>query len=173
MALPVPFYQDALVTLYNGDCRDILPNFGPGSFTWGITDPPLRDVVDLTPLNQLLAQVVPLLQACCLHTAIMMTMAPVLGSGPNRNNLVASRCSFSIDGGQPIVGNISDPDMKLGGWASVLTTRSVAAGQSVVDPFAGAGGWLLLAAKRAGVQATGIELDPNYCAQVAARLAAG
>lgn len=33
-----PYYSDQFVTLYNGDCRDILPQLGPCDFCW--TDPP-------------------------------------------------------------------------------------------------------------------------------------
>lgn len=35
-----PYYQDELVTLYCGDCRDVLPQLPPGSVDTCITDPP-------------------------------------------------------------------------------------------------------------------------------------
>lgn len=38
-SLPVPFYRDGLVTLYQGDCRDILPLL-PGEVDHVVTDPP-------------------------------------------------------------------------------------------------------------------------------------
>lgn len=33
-----PYYQDSAVTIYHGDCREILPSIG--QFTLGLTDPP-------------------------------------------------------------------------------------------------------------------------------------
>jgi DNA modification methylase len=35
-----PYYQDASVTLYHGDCRDVLPALAPESVTLLWTDPP-------------------------------------------------------------------------------------------------------------------------------------
>lgn len=170
MALPAPFYQDALITLYNADCRDILPQLPPG-FTWAILDPPERDGLP-DVLAALMAQVTPLLQAICTNILQMTHMVSNFGTGPNRNRLVSSSCSFTLNGTQQAVATIPDPDMKITGWANVVSAR-VAVGNTVIDPFAGAGGWILLAAKRAGVQAVGIELNADYCAQSAARLAVG
>lgn len=35
-----PYFQNASVTLYHGDCFDIMPTFAPGAFSAAITDPP-------------------------------------------------------------------------------------------------------------------------------------
>jgi len=35
-----PYFQNASVTLYHGDCFDIMPTFAPGAFAAAITDPP-------------------------------------------------------------------------------------------------------------------------------------
>ena len=35
-----PYYQDDLVTIYHGDCREILPTLEPGSVDLVLTDPP-------------------------------------------------------------------------------------------------------------------------------------
>jgi DNA modification methylase len=40
MALPDPFYADGAVTIYHGDCRDILPAIGSESVDLIVTDPP-------------------------------------------------------------------------------------------------------------------------------------
>ncbi len=40
MILPAPYYSDDAVTIYNADCRDILPEFERGGADLVITDPP-------------------------------------------------------------------------------------------------------------------------------------
>jgi site-specific DNA-methyltransferase (adenine-specific) len=40
MVLPEPYYRDDAVTLYHGDCRDILPGLAAGSVDLVLTDPP-------------------------------------------------------------------------------------------------------------------------------------
>lgn len=44
-SLPEPFYRDRLVTLYQGDCRDILPLLPTGEIDHVVTDPPYSDDV--------------------------------------------------------------------------------------------------------------------------------
>ena len=40
MSLPKPYYEDEAVTIYRGDCRDILPQLATGSVDLVLTDPP-------------------------------------------------------------------------------------------------------------------------------------
>ena len=40
MSLPTPYYEEDGITLYCGDCRDILPEFPDKSFDFIFTDPP-------------------------------------------------------------------------------------------------------------------------------------
>jgi site-specific DNA-methyltransferase (adenine-specific) len=40
MSLPTPYYSEDGITLYCGDCRDILPEFPDKSFDLCLTDPP-------------------------------------------------------------------------------------------------------------------------------------
>lgn len=40
MSAPTPYYQDDLVTLYHGDCREVLPTIAAGSVAALVTDPP-------------------------------------------------------------------------------------------------------------------------------------
>jgi adenine-specific DNA-methyltransferase len=44
MSLPKPYYQDDAVTIYHGDCREILPRIEPVDLV--LTDPPYFSVVD-------------------------------------------------------------------------------------------------------------------------------
>ena len=40
MSAPEPYWQDGLVTLYHGDCREIMPELAPRSVDLVMTDPP-------------------------------------------------------------------------------------------------------------------------------------
>jgi adenine-specific DNA-methyltransferase len=40
-----PYYQDDLVTLYHGDCRDVLPSLSAGSVSLAVLDPPYHGVL--------------------------------------------------------------------------------------------------------------------------------
>lgn len=40
MGLPEPYYQDDAVTIYHGDCREILPYLYPSRADAVVTDPP-------------------------------------------------------------------------------------------------------------------------------------
>jgi adenine-specific DNA-methyltransferase len=44
--MSAPYYSDDLVTLYHGDCRDVLPGVAPGSVDVLLTDPPYFQVKD-------------------------------------------------------------------------------------------------------------------------------
>ena len=44
MGLPNPYYQDESVTIYHGDCRDILPLLEPNSVDLVLTDPVYSDL---------------------------------------------------------------------------------------------------------------------------------
>lgn len=169
MALPVPFYQDALVTLYNGDSTVLLPQMATRSVDFVITDPPFRDVVDLTPLNNLLAAVTPDLQRILKNANRLFVCQHMQDVRDGVGNIIAQLVTFNT---LPAV-QFNDPDMKASGWGSVITARGVAKNNTILDPFAGGGGWLLLAAKRLGITSIGIELDSDACARSAAHIAAG
>jgi len=44
--MTIPYYSDGLVSLYHGDCREVLPTVNPGSIDVLLTDPPYFQVKD-------------------------------------------------------------------------------------------------------------------------------
>lgn len=51
MSLPTPFYQDEFVTVYNADCRDVLPALEDRSIGVTITDPPYESEAHTKQVN--------------------------------------------------------------------------------------------------------------------------
>lgn len=93
--LPPPYYQDDYVTIYHGDCREIVPELGPDSIDLVLTDPPygicdpkfklkkgsLSTIrakgnylsnFDDTP-NYIKSVVVPLIELCAEHWPVVLT----------------------------------------------------------------------------------------------------
>lgn len=166
MALPAPFYQDALVTLFLGDARTILPQMATNAFDFIITDPPARATE--IPSDTLVADVTADLQRVVKN---------------NNRIFVVQSCVPVLDGsgnvtGQTVVVNtkapqlVADPDLKAGYATAMMTAAGVIANTTVLDPFAGAGVWFLRALKAMGIHCTGIEINPAFAAIAAARLAA-
>ena len=50
--MPEPYYSDDLVTLYHGDCREILPELDPASIDLVMTDPPFSVPVTYQDVNR-------------------------------------------------------------------------------------------------------------------------
>lgn len=212
-SLPV-YYQDANVTIYHGDCLDVLPKLSPCDLL--LTDPPYgvtyqsnhmvgRGVKPITNDGTRLSlalyrQVLPLVKANHLLWFTRWDAWPdvwaILGQYyPLRGLLV-------WDKGTPGMGDLehwglsyeliaSAGSAKLSGSrdGSILKYNGVASGRrdhptekpaslleyliekiqpsDVLDPFMGSG-TTLVAAKRKGRKAIGIETDEEYC-EIAAR----
>lgn len=212
-SLPV-YYKDANVTIYHGDCLDVLPKLSPCDLL--LTDPPYgvtyqsnhmvgRGVKPITNDGTRLSlalyrQVLPLVKANHLLWFTRWDAWPdvwaILGQYyPLRGLLV-------WDKGTPGMGDLehwglsyeliaSAGSAKLSGSrdGSILKYNGVASGRrdhptekpaslleyliekiqpsDVLDPFMGSG-TTLVAAKRKGRKAIGIETDEEYC-EIAAR----
>lgn len=166
MALPAPFYQDALVTLFLGDALAILPQIASRSFDFVITDPPAR--ASEFPNDTLVTQVTPDLQRVVKNNNrifIVQACVPVLDAS---GNVIAQNVTVNTKAPQLV----NDPDLKAGYASTMMTASGVIANTTVLDPFAGAGVWFLRALKQMGIACTGIEINPAFAAIAAARLAA-
>lgn len=214
-----PYYADEAVTLYHGDCREILPDLDPVDLV--LTDPPYginyisnssvgRGTRPITNDGARLAvalqrAVIPMLRAnhvlwftrWDVWPDVWMELGPWF---PLRGMLVWDKST-------PGMGDLNHwgPSYELiasAGWGKItggrdqsvlryLTTAQAARfhptekpqallqyliekldAQTVLDPFAG-GGSTLVAAKRQGRKAIGIEVDERYCQTIAERLDQG
>jgi site-specific DNA-methyltransferase (adenine-specific) len=198
-----PYYQDESVTLYHGDCREVLPFVG--RFDLLLTDPPYGisfaaqptlwqrrkgqkpESWDAdTPPSWLIAMA----QSACDAHVIW---------GGNYLTLPPSRCwlSWFKPDAPPSMGNVEYAWTNLDQnsrqiEASISATNAERVGHptqkpekvmlwsigqaagtgSVLDPFAGSG-TTLVASKRLGLKAIGIEREERYCEIAARRLSQG
>ena len=217
--MTAPYYADESVTLYHGDCREVLPTIEPVDLV--LTDPPYginyvsnysvgRGTRPITNDGARLAvalqrAVIPLLRAnhvlwftrWDVWPDVWMELGPwfplrgmlVWGkSDPGMGDLnhwgpsyelIASAGSGKIRGGrdQSVLRYLKPaqvarvhPTEKPQALLQYLIGKLDA--QSILDPFAG-GGSTLLAAKRLGRKAVGIEVDERYCQLTAERLDQG
>lgn len=222
-----PYYADEAVTLYHGDCREVLPSVEADVL---ITDPPygvglvtktsdyrggafdggesLQASVlyddDPEAIRALIREVIPpALDACgrglvfsgpamlfaypepaaigcvftpngagrspwgfqCSHPVLYYGKDPYLADGKgSRPN------GFRTE--QPNREAFDHPCPKPLLWMEWAVDRASRAGETILDPFAGSG-TTLVAAKRLGRRAIGIEIEERYCEIAVKRLAQG
>jgi len=198
VSLPAPFYQDDSCTIYNADCREILPLLP--RFDLLLTDPPyglgdrmkggtwggshkydvMRTWDQETPEDGL------------LENAVSLAEFAVIWGG-NYFNLPPSRCFLIWDKSNAVptmasaeLGwtNFDKPVRTFRGQVGVHTTGHPTqkpvplmrwcltlcpTAQTILDPFMGSG-TTLVAAKLEGRKAVGIEISEKYCELAANRL---
>lgn len=195
MILPAPYYNHAGITIYCGDCREILPLLEPVDFI--CTDPPYgldfrgsewdSKIPDWLPVAREKARVVAFTTApttvwdyprtdwvlCWQRPAAQSRTAtgtfnhwtPILVYGKGKWNPDCFRYNGNT-AGQENKG-INHPSPK-----PVALMKWLIAGadcKGVYDPFMGSG-TTLLAAKELGIKATGIEISEEYCRIAVRRL---
>lgn len=220
-----PYYEDSAVTLYCGDCREILPDIGTVDHV--ITDPPYdlithegartskggtihRQPIDFAPIGADLWFVPILLDVsrrwviafCALEQLAHYQSTAGLNryirsaiwrrhSGPqfsgDRPAQSAEGIAIMHRSGKKVWNGGGDaacfdhlvertdrvhPTQKPELLMRELVTLFSDPGEIVLDIFAGSG-TTLVAAKRLGRKAIGIELDEKYCEVAAKRLAQG
>lgn len=195
--LPEPFYQDDRVTLYHGDAREIVPQLG--RFDLLLTDPPygIGDRMqggtwgakqkyadfrswDVAPEKAFVDALLSKASSCVIW-------------GGNYFDLPPSRCWFvwrkqnavpTMAGAELAWTNLDRPvravDMPVAThnygpptekpldlirWC-ITEAREA---KSILDPYCGSG-TTLVAAKREGKRAVGIEIEERYCEVAANRL---
>jgi DNA modification methylase len=199
MSLPEPYYQDEAVTIYHGDCREILPLLPKVDLV--LTDPPYGiqkwdwdehypDGFELECLR--LADTVAIM---CGQWAIPKCVR-ALGESyigiialHNRNGMTYSPLGFGnwipciVAGHRPKSGqdlllfNVtgdkpSHPSPKPIAAMNRIIERLSKEGMVILDPFMGSG-TTLRAAKNLNRKAIGIEIEEKYCEIAARRMGQG
>lgn len=186
-----PYYEDELVTLYHGDCREILPFCHISDLV--LTDPPygiferggkwgrkkdLRwDIELFGSIDQVLAagwnQIIWGGNYYQLPPSRGWLVWHKRDSVPSAASVELAWTSFDMNArliDQTIaatnaerVGHPTQKPLKVIRWSLGFAPKAV----TVCDPFAGSG-TTLVAAKQSGRRAIGIEIDERYC-EIAAR----
>lgn len=192
MSLPAPYYNQGEITIYYGDCREILPELGKADAI--ITDPPYLDG-DLSYMLPLfmdggrrvvvtpgkleafnwIARQAPAWEyawqcsgtsslggAACLHILFEPVLAYHMPLRPLGSDLL--NYPLVIDGRAQ-----GHPWPKPLDLFKKLVGHWSNEGQTVLDPFMGSG-TTLRAAKDLGRKAIGIEIEERYCEIAANRL---
>ena len=198
---PRPFYSKDGITIFNADCRTVLPYLKDKSIDLCLTDPPYGVAEEYASykdtqgnLKELIDAVVP--QVIRVSSRILLTSGvsnlflypkptwilawvipagvgpspwgfgswqPILayGADPYLQNRLGSRPDILIR--TETAEKFGHPCTKpIGFWQQLLLRGSVKETDMVLDPFMGSG-TTLIAAKRLGRKAIGIEIDRKYC----------
>jgi site-specific DNA-methyltransferase (adenine-specific) len=191
-----PYYQDDAVTIYHGDCRDVLPGltavalftdppYGADKAEWDATFP--REWMDLVPPSVAVAAITPGQRNVVGMPATMgdlryrWTLAAVIANATVRGDLgfgnwipvlLYARDGVSLYGPRQdtkafaIRGQMPDHPSPKP-LAVMRWVLDCIPGDVILDPFMGSG-TTLRAAKDLGRRGIGIEIEERYC-EIAAR----
>ena len=192
--LPKPYYQDEYVTLYHGDCRELLPLMPKVDLV--LTDPPYGIGISCNPVRQKHEKKDWDLRPVdleLLKSIVLLGKVSIVWGG-NYFGLPPQQCFYVWDKQQPEDFSLAMCEMA---WTnnkgpaklfrkSVLSYAKehptqkpvslmtwcigkVANTKTILDPFAGSG-TTLRAAKDLGLSCIGIEIEEKYCEVAATRL---
>lgn len=191
----MPYYEHAGITIYHGDCRDILPQLPNVDAV--ITDPPYgcgKTYLDHAFPTEWYSFVKASLVIIITGSAGLKDSISLVGddfvdviAARNLNGMTKSSIGFGnwlaavVAKGTPrrgvntfdfiVDGVMPDhPTPKPKQYMQRLVARVTDEGQTVCDPFMGSG-TTLVAAKNLGRKAIGIEIEERYCEIAVKRLA--
>jgi len=200
MTLPKPYYDKDGITIYNADCRDILPLLEPGSVDLVLTDPPYgcgkADWDALFPLQwygqcrRLGVMIVIITGSAGLKDSVHLVGEDFVDviAARNLNGMTRSPIGFGnwlaavVALGKPRRGpNAFDfvirgdkprhPSPKPIEYILKLVERISSPGQVILHPFLGSG-TTTRASKNLGRCCIGIEVNEEYCQLAIERLGA-
>ncbi len=198
MSLPTPYYDHAGITIYHGDCRDILPHVTADVV---VTDPPYgvgkADWDKEFPTEWISEAMCSAGRVLCMTGNSTLQIA-IAAFGDtyrdclvlrNMNGMTRSAMSFSkwipvivagnwkwrdesnvIEFAVSSTGINGHPSQKPERAMLGLISRFTDVGWTILDPFMGSG-TTLVAAKQLGRKAIGIEIEERYCEIAVKRLA--
>ena len=194
MILPKPYYEEDGITIYHGDCREILPHlepvdlvltdppYGVGFSTWDKTVPRPQDwlyaciwkarTVFVTPGNgQAVLYPHPTWTMAWFRPGSIQRVKEGTGFSHWEPILVYGENVSQVDARQ--IKAVPQPDAEGHPCPKPLELFSwlieAAKAQTILDPFMGSG-TTLRAAKDLGRKAIGIEIEEKYCAIAVERL---
>ena len=193
-----PYYDHNGITIYHGDCLEILPHLDPVDLV--LTDPPYGrhkaewDSNYFTGWEQTALQLSRNGVVANTGTKYLCKAIDAFGSeykdlfyGWNRNgmtrssigfmNVILAVCAGKVKMGQNFcqftikdLSRKDHPSPKPIEYVKCLVKRFSALGDIILDPFMGSG-TTLVAAKQLGRKAVGIEIEEKYCEIAVRRLA--
>jgi site-specific DNA-methyltransferase (adenine-specific) len=194
-----PYYDHNGITIYHGDCLEILPELEPVDLV--LTDPPYGcgkaewddefpswSIIEFFKISQAICVMPGLWHIGDCINAMHKRYRWII-AGFNLNGMTFGKIGFNnwipaVCGGEGIKHGGKDaflfsigrepkfdhPSQKPLPFIKFLVSRLTEEGNTLIDPFLGSG-TTLVAAKELGRRAIGIEIEEKYCEIAARRLA--